>query len=313
MLALVLDNGTPKVLSVARPERGPGEALIRVILAGICATDVEMTRGYSAGFNGILGHEFVGVVVDSENPGWIDRRVVGEINIGCGVCEFCTQGLPNHCLNRKALGISEQNGAFAEYVVLPQSNLFLVPDSLTDDQAVFTEPLAAALEIVNLVYIEQTDHIGVIGDGKLGLLVAQALAVLNYDVTLIGHHADRLELAAGWGINIRPPVDAFDVIVECTGNPGGFQKALELVRARGKIVLKSTYSGLAQADLTCIVVNEIQVIGNRCGPFEPALRLLNSGRINTKKLIEARYSLKEGVNALVHAGRSGALKILIQT
>ncbi|MBN1316728.1 MAG: alcohol dehydrogenase catalytic domain-containing protein [Anaerolineales bacterium] len=312
MLALVLDNGKPVLTEVPRPERGPNEALVRISLAGICATDLEMISGYKADFQGILGHEFVGIVAGADDKTLIDRRVVGEINIGCGICDFCLNGLANHCRSRLALGMAGYFGAFAEYLLIPQSNLFLVPDTLSDAQAVFTEPLAAALQVLNLVHVRPIDRVGIIGDGKLGLLVAQVLATICANVTLMGRHEERLAMAAAWGIHSGRPDDYLDVVVECTGNIDGFRTALELVRPLGTIVLKSTYAGLADVDLTRVVVDEIKIIGNRCGAFEPALRLLKSGRIKTKELIEASYPLTEGMMALEHAGRPGTLKILIQ-
>jgi threonine dehydrogenase-like Zn-dependent dehydrogenase len=313
MLALVADPTPRLVTDYPEPVPGPGEALIRVDLAGICSTDLELVRGYRD-FKGVLGHEFVGTVVGSDaDRRRIGRRVVGEINVGCGDCDFCRRGIPSQCPDRRAVGIARWDGALAEFLKLPLANLHLVPDELPDEVAVFAEPVAAALQVTSLVHVRPEQHVAVLGDGKLGLLVAQVLAITGAEVTLIGHHPAKLELAARWGLNVCTAVEGrlFDVVVDSTGSAAGFSDALLAVRPRGTIVLKSTYRGLAEADLSRVVVDEIRVIGSRCGPFVPALRLLRSNAIRVHELVEARYPLVEGLAALDHAGRRGALKILV--
>jgi alcohol dehydrogenase len=313
MLALLADSGPRLVNDYPGPTLGPGEALIRVDLAGICGTDLELIRGYHD-FRGVLGHEFVGTVVDVDGDrGWIGRRVVGEINIGCGECDFCRRDIPSQCAARRTAGINGWDGAFAELFKLPLANLHPVPDGMPDEVAVFAEPTAAALQATSLVHVRPEHRVAVLGDGKLGLLVAQALATIGAQVSVIGHHRDKLELAAGWGLGTSTDVEpgSYDVVAECTGSPAGFSDALEVVRPRGTIILKSTHRGLAQADLTRVVVDEIRLEGSRCGPFAPALRLLGSNTIRVRELIQARYPLAEAVTALEHAGRRGALKILV--
>jgi threonine dehydrogenase-like Zn-dependent dehydrogenase len=318
MLALVLEDELCLAPDYPQPVPGPGEALIQVRLAGICATDLEVVRGYRQ-YRGVLGHEFVGEVTACSEPdtageegGWIGRRVVGEINIVCGDCWFCRRGLPTHCTSRAAIGISGHEGAFAEFLTLPLENLHPVPPELPDDAAVFAEPLAAALQTLSLVHIRPGDRVGVVGDGKLGLLSAQVLATTGAEVTVIGRHPEKLALAAGWGFDTGRPDGPLDIVVECSGNPSGLTTALELVRPRGTIVLKSTYHGLPEVDLSRVVVDEIRLVGSRCGPFRPALGLLQSGRVEVTSLIEARYPLVDGLAALQHAGRRGALKVLIR-
>ncbi len=311
MKALLSDGTLRLVEDYPAPVPAAGEALIRVLLAGICATDLEVQQGYK-GFHGVLGHEFVGQVVEADAPGWTGRRVVGEINIGCGRCEMCRQALPSHCASRAALGILGRDGAFAELIALPLANLHRVPDGMPDEVAVFTEPLAAALQVMSLVQVRPEDRVGVVGDGKLGLLVAQALATSGASVTVIGRHAEKLALAAGWGLHTDAPAGLLDVVVDCSGHPDGVTAALALVRPRGTLVLKSTYPSQPRVDLTRVVVHEIQLVGSRCGPFRPALELLQSGRVRVQPLIEAIYSLQDGLTAMEHAGRRGALKILIK-
>jgi len=292
----------------------PGEALVRVRLAGVCNTDLEVLRGY-ADFQGILGHEFVGVVEACEDASWVGQRVVGEINISCGECALCQRGLPTHCLQRKVLGIRGRDGAFAERLVLPLRNLHRVPPSVPDDRAVFVEPLAAALEVLEQVHIGPRDRAVVLGDGKLGLLVVQVLRLTGCDLGLVGHHPEHLALAARWGVRTWLEEDALptlaDVVVECTGSPGGFARARSLLRPRGTLVLKSTYAGRVEADLSSLVVDEITLVGSRCGPFSAALRLLERGLVEVAPLVSHIFPLEEGVQALEAARRPGVLKVLI--
>jgi threonine dehydrogenase-like Zn-dependent dehydrogenase len=297
------------------PHPAPGEALIQVRLAGICNTDLELQKGYMD-FRGIPGHEFVGIVKSA--PGaeeWVGQRVVGDINAACQRCPTCLAGRPTHCPNRTTLGIQGRDGAFAEYLLLPVDNLYAVPDILPDDLAVFAEPLAAACQIPEQIHVHPTDRLVVIGDGKLGLLCAQVLALTGCDLTVLGHHPHKLDIAAQLGMKVAhdptlvPP--GADIVVEATGNPSGYMNAQDLVRPRGTIVLKSTYHGSVPFNLSLQVVNEITVTGSRCGPFSPALRLLEQGHVQVTPLISARYTLAEGAKAFKHASQPGVLKILL--
>jgi threonine dehydrogenase-like Zn-dependent dehydrogenase len=319
MRALVLADGRLAYHSDhPQPEPGPGEALVRVTRAGICATDLEMQRGYHP-FTGVLGHEFTGVVARAPEPGWEGRRVAGEINIGCGECDECRAHGPAHCARRSALGIRGRDGVFAEYVALPLANLHAVPDNVSDDAAVFVEPLAAACSLLERAQIRPSIRVALLGAGRLGLLCAQVLALTGCDLTVVGRHTPGLELLRGWGIAgrdaRREPLDdlarACDVVVDCTGSPDGFAQALDWLRPRGTLLLKSTYHGLPQADLSRVVVDELTIAGSRCGPFEPALRLLASGQVRVEEMIAARYPLEEGVAALERAGESGVLKVVL--
>jgi threonine dehydrogenase-like Zn-dependent dehydrogenase len=293
------------------------EALVRVHQAGICNTDLELIRGYAA-FRGVLGHEFVGVVEASPgDPAWVGRRVVGEINIPCGLCEMCRSGLTMHCLSRAALGIRDWDGAFADYLSLPLENLHPVPEGVSDDQAVFTEPLAAALSVLSQTQIRPQDRVILLGDGKLGQLIAQVLALTGCNLTVEGHHADKLALLESLGIATRRTETGDEealanVVVEATGTPSGFIAAQRRVRPRGTLVLKSTYRDLPSTDLSKIVVDELRVVGSRCGPFGAALRLLERDLVKVEPLIHARYPLEEGVAALEHASQQGTLKILLE-
>lgn len=309
---LVLDSGAPLPTN-------SGEALVRITLAGICNTDLEILRGYMD-FSGVLGHEFVGVVEESPSGRLKGRRVVGKINANCAGCATCQAGHPTHCPHRTTLGIAGRDGAHAEYLRLPERNLHIVPDSVPDEAAVFTEPLAAALEIPDRIAIRPTNHVAVLGDGKLGLLVAQVLALSGCDLLLLGHHPEKLQIAASRGIATRmsasdddlPSSASFDVVVECTGHPGGFASARRLVRPRGALVLKSTFHANLTLNMSQIVVDEITLIGSRCGPFPPALRLLATGRVDVQPLIDSCFPLKQGVEAYARAAERGTLKVLLK-
>jgi threonine dehydrogenase-like Zn-dependent dehydrogenase len=314
MPALWLEDCALRVRGdVPIPEPPPGEALIRVLRAGICNTDLELTRGYYP-FTGIPGHEFVGVV-ESGPDALRGRRVVGEINAVCGACRACHNGRRTHCVRRTVLGIVGRNGAFASHLALPVENLHAVPDDVSTDAATFTEPLAAALEIQEQVQIRPTDRVLVVGDGKLGQLVAQTLALTGGDLLVVGRHESKLDLLAARGIRIgRADVvveGTFDVAVECTGNPDGFAVAQAAVRPRGTLVMKSTYAGHLTLDASRVVVRELTLVGSRCGPFPPALRLLAERRVAVESLIHARYPLREGLTAFEHATRPGVLKVLL--
>ncbi|MCB9137599.1 MAG: alcohol dehydrogenase catalytic domain-containing protein [Caldilineaceae bacterium] len=332
MRALTLtDEGLRLVRDYPVPAPRPGEALIRVRLAGVCSTDLQLLAGYKGGYRGVLGHEFVGEVVAA--PGaeaWIGRRVVGELNVGCGDCDLCRRGLGKHCRERDSLGIIGRDGAFADYLTLPVANLHSVPADLPDEKAVFAEPLAAALEILEQIHIRPTDRVVVLGDGRLGLLVAQVVAATACALTVIGRTADKLAILNRRGITatLRDPVNSVDpavkakfeallhqpadVVIEVTGSPGGFAQALQLVRPMGVLALKSTFAGtLPDFDISRLVVDEISLIGSRCGPFAPALGLLARDAVAVEPLIHARYGLDDAEAALEHAGRRGVLKVLI--
>lgn len=297
------------------PEINAAEVLIEPILMGICSTDQELTNGYKD-FKGILGHEFVGRVVEGPEN-WLGQRVVGEINLSCGDCDMCLRQMSTHCRNRQTLGLhGEYDGAFADRFHLPIENLHLVPSQLKDEQAVFAEPLGAACEVLEQVAIQPSDTVVVVGLGKLGMLVAQVLQLTGADVIGVVRHAKQIKLLEKWGIKARRyeelPLQQADVVVECTGNEGGFLTAQELVRPRGTIVLKSTYAHMPQVDLTKIVVNEIQVIGSRCGPFPKALELLKQNKVDVLSLIEGIYAFNEAISAFEHANQSGVFKVLLK-
>ena len=298
------------------PAPVPGEAVVRVVMAGICNTDLELVRGYYP-FTGVPGHEFVGRVESA--PGaeaWEGRRVVGEINAACGRCPACAAGRRTHCERRTVLGIVNRDGAFAERLSLPVENLHEVPPGIADGEAVFTEPLAAALEIQEQVKVGPRDRVVVVGDGKLGSLVAQTLALTGCALMVIGRHPAKLALLAKRGIATGGP-DAIrrgqaDVVVECTGNPEGFELARAAVRPRGTVVLKSTYAGRTSLDISRIVVDEITLVGSRCGPFAPAIRLLAERRVDVAPLVHARFPLGDAVAAFAEAARPGVLKVLVE-
>lgn len=295
------------------PELTDDEALIRLRLAGICRTDLALIHGYR-GFHGILGHEFVGEVIKGPSA-WLGQRVVGEINIACGHCDLCQQGAKTHCRNRHVLGIFNYDGAFSDVFRLPLVNLHRVPDSIPDRHAVFVEPLAAAAEILEQVHILPHQRVVVIGLGRLGLLVAQVLAQTAAHVVGIVRHERQVLLLKGWGIEAcfrhEIPDKQTDVVVDCTGSAEGFHEALALVKPRGTLMLKSTYEGLSPIELSQAVVNEITIIGSRCGPFPVAIRLLEQGRIDVEPLIDGIYPLSHAVEALEHAQQSGVFKILL--
>lgn len=296
------------------PTPAAGEALIRVTLAGICNTDLEITRGY-VDFKGVLGHEFVGIVERAPSASLVGRRVVGEINCICGTCRQCRAGLPSHCSNRTVLGIAGRDGALAEFVTLPERNLHLVPDSVADDQAVFVEPLAAALQVLEQAHIRPTQSVAILGDGKLGLLVAQVVALTGARVMAIGHHRAKLDILSQLGITTSLPEgledETADVVVECSGRPEGLALAHQLVRPKGTIVLKSTFAGQVQLNFNSIVVDEVALIGSRCGPFEASLRLLARGLVAVRPLINAVFPLDQAEAAFERAGVRGALKVLV--
>ncbi|HZI92940.1 MAG TPA: alcohol dehydrogenase catalytic domain-containing protein [Patescibacteria group bacterium] len=320
MRAVVLEGpGRISLEDVRDPAPGPGEALIDVKVAGICGTDLQLARGYM-GFTGIPGHEFVGtvaVVNSHADKLLIGARVVGEINIGCEECALCAEGLQRHCGRRRVLGILGKEGAFAERLTLPIRNLHAVPGTISDSQAVFIEPIAAALEILDQVVVARSERILVLGDGKLGLLVAQALATRGSDVTVAGHHEAKLALARELGLKAVTPAGLsgtrpFDLVVEATGRPEGLDLALTHVRPRGTVVMKTTSQGPAAFEAWRAVVNEITLVGSRCGRFEPAIEALVSGDIKVDPLVTAELPLDDGMAAFDKAREPGALKVLLR-
>ena len=315
MKALVFDEELLYINDYPMPEREGGEALIRVLYAGICNTDVEIVKGYMK-FKGILGHEFVGVVEECDEKSWLGKRVVGEINCECGTCHLCQSGLRRYCPHRTVLGIVDRNGAFAEYLTLPIVNLHEVPDSITNEEAVFVEPLAAAYRIVEQVPITPSDRVIVLGDGKLGLLVAQVMHVFQCDLTVIGKHTSKLLILGKRGLKTfrigQYNGEKADYVIDCTGSPEGFEHALQLVHPQGMLVLKSTYSEKWNLDVAPIVIDEITIVGSRCGPFEPAIRALFERSIEVKPLITETMSLKKGKEAFNVASKKGTLKVLFK-
>jgi threonine dehydrogenase-like Zn-dependent dehydrogenase len=313
MQALYFD-GNLKIAELPMPEPAPGEALIRVLLAGVCRTDLEILQGYRA-FTGIPGHEFVGVVEGPGDSPWLGRGVAGEINIPCGTCDLCRRGLNRHCRQRQVLGIKDRPGTFAQYLTLPTGNLHAVPDNLADEAAVFTEPLAAALAITEAAPDLAESLVLVIGDGALGLLSAFVLALHGAQVDLAGHYPEHLRLAEPYGVRgfLESDLEGrdYDVIIEASGSPTGLALALERVRPRGAVVLKSTYKGQFPLETAALVVPEVRLIGSRCGPFPAALRIMAQGWVDPRPLISGRFPLSEGAAALDCARQPGVLKVIL--
>jgi threonine dehydrogenase-like Zn-dependent dehydrogenase len=299
-----------------KPDPQIDEALIRVLMAGVCSTDLELLRGYYP-FTGIPGHEFVGEVVRCPgNPGLEGKRVVGEINISCGNCEMCKIGLNRHCEQRKTLGIHDWNGVFAEFVVLPLVNIHPIPDPIPNEVAVFTEPLAAAHEILEQVNLRKTDRILLIGAGRLGQLIADVIYQTGCPLDVIARYQNQVDLLSKRNIHTicaeQIDTSKYDIVVEATGSADGFYLATQSVRPRGTIILKSTYKGNAEINFSQIVVDEISLIGSRCGSFEPAINLLAMGKVDPRVLIDAVFPLDKGIDAFEFAARSGVLKVMVQ-
>lgn len=315
MIAVHLDSGRVTVKESARPERPPGFALIRTLIAGICNTDLELQRGYY-GFSGTPGHEFTGVVIEADTASLIGTRVTGEINLACGHCDYCAIGLGRHCPHRSVLGIVKHPGAFAEYLSLPEQNVHAIPDEIPTEQAVFIEPLAAACEILDQVHIPDQEHVAVLGDGKLGLLVAQVLNAHGARVTLYGRHAEKLAIARTAGIETAmaqdPPHATYQFVIDATGSRDGLRQAVSMVRPRGTVILKSTIHGEVAMDTAPVIVNEVTLVGSRCGRFEPAIELLRSGKIDVARMISAEYPLEQAPEAFADAARPGMLKVLLK-
>lgn len=318
MRAVVFDNGLKLDKNYAKPSPQKGEALIKVNTIGICNTDYEITKGYM-GYKGVLGHEFTGVVeeINADDKSLLNKRVVGEINCGCGECEWCNQGLERHCPNRSTLGIWQREGCFAEYVCLPVKNLLEIPENVSDEEAVFTEPLAAALEILEQIHIPPYKKIAVLGDGKLGLMIALALNAAGLDLILIGKHENKLEIAKKQGIKTKLLSDVevkkeYDFVVEATGSISGFETSLALTKPRGTLILKSTIAASKEFNFAPVVVDEITIVGSRCGQFAPALRLLESGRIDVKPLISDIFELDESIAAFERNKEKSSIKVIVK-
>jgi 2-desacetyl-2-hydroxyethyl bacteriochlorophyllide A dehydrogenase len=315
MRAIWLENQTLTIRNdLPNPECGTGEALVQVCIAGICSTDLELMRGYYP-FTGILGHEFVGKVINADDPSLIGTRITGEINISCDNCDACRRGNTSHCDHRKTIGINGYQGCFAEFLTLPINNLHRIPDILKDEDAVFAEPLAAALQIQQQVQVKSTDRVLVIGAGRLGQLIAQTLVLTGCDLKIVVRHRYQRKILNARGITTIEEREiksrSFDLVIEASGSPAGFRLARQAICSRGVLVLKSTYTDTLDLNISSLVVDEITMIGSRCGPFEPSLRLMEAGMVNPKPLIMGRYPLKHGLEALEHAGRPGILKILL--
>jgi threonine dehydrogenase-like Zn-dependent dehydrogenase len=312
---------TLNIVSDAPVPRRAGEALVEVICAGICNTDLEIVKGY-AGFRGTLGHEFVGRVAESPGSSLVGRRVVGEINAGCGKCHFCLSGDPRHCAERSVLGIKDRDGAFAEFLSLPVCNLIEVPDSVSDEAAVFVEPLAAAFNILEHLSVGPSSNVVVVGDGKLAQLIVLVMSQTGCTLTVIGRHKEKLDLAGAFGAQGLLMDNAalgaelrqrFDVAIEASGSPSGLASALRLVKPRGTVVLKSTHHSVTPLDTSDVVVNELTIIGSRCGRFQPAIDLLSKGRADLSPLISGRFPLEEGLRAFQQQAETPtSMKVILQ-
>ena len=329
MKALRFDGSLKLATDIPAPRR-EDEALVQVIAAGICNTDLEIVKGYS-GFHGTLGHEFVGRVIESPDASLIGQRVAGEINAGCGECALCRAGDPRHCPSRTVLGIKGRDGAFAEFLSLPARNLIRIPDTISNRMAVFIEPLAAACHVLDHVTMERESKVAILGDGKLAQMIARALAQTPCDLTIIGKHDEKLDLARkARGTNLKAEKldpstrsdgiahlgphlkEQFDVVVEASGSASGLGLASELVRPRGTIILKSTHHNPTSLEMSRIVVNEVSIVGSRCGRFQPAVDLLATGAVDTEPLIGATFALEEGVAAMRTAAEPGMMKVLLE-
>lgn len=314
MQAVCLSQGQVAVQTVPIPTRPSGFALLRLRCAGICNTDLELQRGYY-GFAGIPGHEFVADVVACDDARLLGQRVVGDINLACGQCEWCQRDMGRHCPTRTVLGIVRHAGAFAEYFTLPTANLHVLPDSLPDEQAVFTEPVAAACEILEQVTMPPAADVAVLGDGKLGLLIAQVLQASGKQAHLFGHHPSKLAIAERRGVRVslaaELPSAAFQWTVDATGSAAGLAQAIRMTQPRGTVVMKSTVHEPVQLDMAPVIVNEISLVGSRCGLFPPALNLLAQGKLAVEEMVATRYPLAQAAQAFEHAARRGTLKVLL--
>ncbi len=309
-------DSNPHLQHLPIPKRNSLECLIKIKTAGICNTDLEIIKGYM-GFNGILGHEFIGEVIEADSSNLIGKRVVGEICLGCGDCQWCRRGRKEHCPNRSVIGIDKKDGCFAEYITLPESNCIVVPDSISDQQAVFIEPLAAALRIIQQIQFNPENRVAILGDGKLGLLIAMVFtAIGTMPVTLFGHHYNKMNIIEHPLLTKKIAIDTcdhqqFDYLIEATGSKSGFADALNLVKPEGTIVLKSTISDLSDFNLAPVVINEISIIGSRCGHFQPAVNFLQSHCLPLEKMISATYPIEKWQEAFRRAQDHASMKVLI--
>ena len=314
MVSVCLENGKVLVRNQARPRRPEGFVLIRLLYGGICNTDIELQRGYY-GFRGTPGHEFVGEVVEADDGRWVGERVAGEINLACGKCQWCARGLGRHCPKRTVLGILKQPGAFREFLTLPEGNLRRVPREIPSEEAVFIEPLAAACEILDQVRIPRGTPVAVLGDGKLGLLVSQVLQAHGARVHQYGRHKDKLRIAELSGVSTevakKLPVAKYEFVVEATGSSEGLRQAVQMTQPRGTVIMKSTVHGLVAMDSAPMIVNEITLVGSRCGRFEPAIRLLAKRKIRVDAMISEVLPLKKAPQAFKSAATPGVLKVLL--
>ncbi len=318
MKALVFNNNKLSLTKVEKPTPNKNEALIKVLMAGFCNTDIEITKGFM-GFNGTLGHEFVGVVeeINAENKKLLGKRVVGEINCGCGECPACYQNLQRHCPNRSTLGIFNKDGCFADYLTLPLENLVEVPENIKNEEAVLIEPLAAAMEILEQIQIKPDSKVIILGDGKLGLLIAFVLSTTNADVLLVGKHENKLAIAEEQGIktcllNDNLAKKYYDVVVDATGSTSGLETAIKLVKPRGTIVLKSTIAMSKEFNFAPIVIDEINIVGSRCGQFLPAVRFLEKKLFDISPLIEEVYDFDNAIDAFDKSKTKGSMKVLVK-
>lgn len=312
MISLYYENKTLSVKNIPKPVPGEGETLVRVQLGGICRTDIEICGGYMA-FTGVPGHEFVGVAEEGNFEG---QRVVGEINAGCRTCNWCLKGLQRHCPNRTVLGIAGRNGAFSEYCLVPDNNLYRVPDEVSDEEAIFTEPLAAALEIREQIIVPPAIPVAVVGDGKLAYLIAQVMQLAGNPVVIFGKHPEKLKRFKNMHFEFHSSGEvvntgAFSIVIECSGNPSGLTKAKELLEPRGTLILKSTYRENPVVNLAEIVIQEWTILGSRCGQFPPSLNLLRKKTIETESLISNRFPLENGIEAMKRASQHDAGKVVL--
>jgi alcohol dehydrogenase len=315
MLAVHVERGKVSVRDNVKPKRGKSQAILRLITGGICNTDLELVKGYYA-FKGTPGHEFVAEVVDADSKKWVGKRVVGEINAACGKCDYCRLKLGRHCTHRTVLGIVNHPGAFQEYFMLPELNLHEVPAAVPTEQAVFAEPVAAACEILEQVRIAKGEPVAVLGDGKLGLLIAQVLQAHGAKVSQFGRHKNKLEIAAATGVKTyitdKLPEAAFSKVVDATGSAQGLTQAIHMTKPRGVVVLKSTVHDKASIDTAPIIVNELTLVGSRCGRFEPAMKLIRGRKLNLAPMVHGSFPLEDAPKAFQKAAQKGVLKILLQ-
>jgi len=309
-------DGKQMIFDNNYPDPKFNETLVQVNLAGICGTDLEILNGYMK-YSGILGHEFVGTVVKSNNPNLIGKRVVGEINAGCTKCDFCIRGMERHCPSRTVLGILKRDGAFAEFLSLPEKNLHVIPDSISDEQAVFVEPLAAAFEINEQISLKPEWNVAVVGDGRLAQLIIQVIKLTCSNITCFGKHQNKLEGLIQSGIKIKIGIEStdeqlFDLVVEATGSNSGFTDTMKLVKPRGTVVLKSTIVSRENLDLTSTIINEITLIGSRCGLFKPAIDALATGVISVDSMVDCTFPLDKFQDAIVHAKKPDTLKVFLK-